>query len=172
WKSTRDGTALLAALVVVVAVYLTVHNPVPPRHTVPEWTPAPYDPPVRWAHRSPFEAGHPEAPPVTDELVVCTEWTLLAEFKAGEGRLDPGFTYGAGCGRYDESDDDCSAQLRLSDAASRVRTSSGELRDMPVAVSRGRRLLRRGLRRCGPAHSADRLRHRAHSDRPGILPRP
>ncbi|MFC4014775.1 hypothetical protein ACFOY2_46645 [Nonomuraea purpurea] len=110
-----------------------------------EWKPQPFDPPVQYAFipEDPKCPGWPPNP--TEEeteppLIACNEWRLRVNFKLGEGRQDIGILFGVGCGGHrggvSVSDDDCTSDIQLHDAASQVQLSDGEQRGGVLRVTR------------------------------------
>jgi WD40 repeat protein len=72
--------------------------------------------------------------------VTCTEWRLRVNYKLGKGRQDIGIPYAAGCAGYRQgvsvNDDDCTSNIEILDAASQVRLSDTQGRDVPLQVTR------------------------------------
>lgn len=109
-----------------------------------EWKPKPYDPPVQYAFIPEDSKCHSWPSSPTDEeakppLIACTEWRLRVNYKLGKGRQDIGVPYGAGCGGYrggvSISDDDCTGNIELYDAASQVQLSDTERRGVPLRIT-------------------------------------
>lgn len=108
-----------------------------------EWKPGPFDPPVQYAF-IPEDSKCPSWPPADEEtkppLISCTEWRLHVNYKLDKGRQDIGIQHGAGCGGYrggvSVSDDDCTSNIELYDAASQVRLSDTEGRSVALRITR------------------------------------
>ncbi|MEO3859587.1 hypothetical protein [Acrocarpospora sp. B8E8] len=116
-------------------------NPGNKPQAIPEWKPGPYDPPVQYAFipddsdcPGPLTAEEEDAPP---KVVRCSEWRLRVHYKTGEGKQEIGITYGAGCGGYgaDFSEDDCTSDIPLFDAASQAQVEESFSRGVPLRVS-------------------------------------
>ncbi|MEV4390836.1 hypothetical protein [Nonomuraea sp. NPDC049607] len=110
-----------------------------------EWKPEPFDPPVQYAFipddsKCPSQPSNPTDEEVKSPLIACTEWRLRVNYKLGRGRQDIGIPHGAGCGGYRRgvsvSDDDCTSDITLYDAASQVQLSDTEGRNVALRITR------------------------------------
>ena len=71
---------------------------------------------------------------IESNIVTCSDWTMHAEYRSDEDRRDPGIPYDEGCGDS-ESDDNCSSDTVVYDAASQVRIGDTASRSAPFRIS-------------------------------------
>ncbi|WP_143043618.1 hypothetical protein [Nonomuraea jiangxiensis] len=135
-RRTRILALLLACAAGAAFVYLDLnYKPA----ASPEWKPGPFEPPVQYAFVPEDSACHDSMPTKPEgaepELVTCTDWHLHVNYRRGEGKRELNIPYGVGCGGFDTDEDDCTSDIPLFDAASQVRTTAGELRGVPLAIT-------------------------------------
>ncbi|MEU6720181.1 hypothetical protein ABZ897_52735 [Nonomuraea sp. NPDC046802] len=143
-RTSIKGLGIFILICILGAGLLYIDQNTSPRPAW-EWKPQPFDPPVQYAF-IPEDPKCPSRPPDSTEeetkppLIACNEWRLHANFKLGKGRHDIGVPFGVGCGGrrggVSVSDDDCTSDIQLFDAASQVQLSDGKQRSGALRITR------------------------------------
>jgi hypothetical protein len=141
--SARPGslrrTGLFILLVFVIGVGFLYYNRHGESKAIPEWQPGPFDPPVQYASIPEVSDCRDRLTDATEDtkakLVLCSEWTLHVNYKKGQGRQELDLPYGMGCAGFKNDEDDCSSDIQLFDAASKVQIDGSYRQGVPLRIT-------------------------------------